>query len=264
MKKWIVLILALLMLALPVSATEVTMQGSSTTSQEGYKLSGILVHDQEGLLDTQDREFLEAMYQSYAEEYGFTPILYTVLSFQGRSAEETAAWYYDSQGYPADGILYLVSLTEGEWYILTNGQCYHRIPNTQTQQIGDILVEYLRDGDYYEAFARFPELAEEAYRENPSGDRSGLEQPKKYGKTIAICMAVGLAIGAIAAGIMAARMKSVKPQQDADDYMRQGSMQLRNNRDIFLYSNVSRTPKPKNTSSSRSGGGGRGGAGGRI
>jgi uncharacterized protein len=130
--------------------------------------------------------------------------------------------------------------------------------------MGEILVEYLRNGEYFEAFLQFPELAEEAYLAGESGDKSVLEKPKNYGKTIAICMAAGLAIGGIAAGIMAAQMKSVKPQKDADSYVRQGSMSMRSSRDIFLYSNVSRTPKPQNTSSGRSGGGSRGGAGGRI
>ncbi len=264
MKKVFLLILALVMLALPVSAAEVTLQGSGTASQEGHKLASNLVLDREGLLDQVDRAFLETLYQSFAEEQGFTPILCTVPSFEGMYPDDFAGMVYDEMGYPADGILYLVSLTEGEWYILTNGECYYRIPDHISQRMGEILVEYLRDGAYFEAFAKFPELAEEAYLAGETGDKSVLEKPKNYVKTIAICMAVGLAIGGIAAGIMAAQMKSVKSQKGADGYMRQGSMSMRNSRDIFLYSNVSRTPKPKNTSSGRSGGGSRGGAGGRI
>ena len=264
MKKVFLLILALVMLALPVTAAGVTLQGSGTTSQEGNKLTTNLVLDREGLLEQVDRAYLETLYQSFAEEHGFTPILCTVPSFEGMYPDAFAGMLYDKMGYPADGILYLVSLTEGEWYILTNGECYYRIPDHISQRMGEILVEYLRDGEYFEAFLQFPELAKEAYLAGETGHKSVLEKPKNYGKTIAICMAVGLAIGGIAAGIMAAQMKSVKPQKDADSYVRQGSMSMRSSRDIFLYSNVSRTPKPQNTSSGRSGGGSRGGAGGRI
>lgn len=267
MKKVLIFILTLLLLAVPVSALE----GSGTLSQDGYMLASQLVHDQEELLDSQDRAYLEDIYHLYAEEYGFTPILHTVESFHGMSAEECAGMIYDQKGYPEDGILYLVSLTEGEWYILTNGQCYHRISNSATQDMGDTLVEYLRDGDYYDAFALFPELAAQAYTDSvPGEEQPGEELPgdvpakKNYGKTIAISMAVGLAIGGIAVGIMALQMKSVRQQQGASDYVRSGSMQLHDRRDIFLYSHVTRTAKPKNTSSGSSGGGSRGGAGGKI
>ena len=264
MKKVFLLILALVVLALPVTAAGVTLQGSGTASQEGSKLASNLVLDREGLLDQADREYLETLYQSFSDEHGFAPVLCTVPSFEGMYPEEFAGMVYDKMGYPADGILYLVSMTEGEWYILTNGECYYRIPDRASQRIGEILVEYLRDGEYFEAFLQFPELAEEAYLADETGHKSALEKPKNYGKTIAISMAVGLAIGGIAAGIMAAQMKSVKSQKGADSYVRQGSMSMRTSRDIFLYSHVSRTPKPKSTSSGRSGGGSRGGAGGRI
>ena len=263
MKKVLILMLALLLLAVPVSAAE----GSGTLSQEGYKLSSQLVQDQEELLDSQDRAYLEDIYQLYAEEYGFTPILHTVYSFHGMSAEECAGMIYDQKGYPEDGILYLVSLTEGEWYILTNGQCYHRISNSTTQDMGDTLVAYLRDGEYYEAFALFPELAAQAYTDSVPGEELPGDAPaqKNYGKTIAISMVVGLAIGGIAAGVMAMQMKTVRQQQGASDYMRSGSMQLHDRRDIFLYSHVSRVPKPKQSSGGSHGGGGsRGGAGGKI
>lgn len=262
MRKVLILMLALLLLAVPVSAAE----GSGTLSQEGHMLASQLVQDQEELLDTHDRANLEDIYRRYAEEYGFTPILHTVYSFNGMSAEECAGMIYDQKGYPEDGILYLVSLTEGEWYILTNGQCYHRISNSATQDMGDTLVEYLRDGEYYEAFALFPELAAQAYTDSVPGEELPGDAPaqKNYGKTIAISMVVGLAIGGIAAGVMAMQMKTVRQQQGASDYMRSGSMQLRENRDIFLYSHVTRTPKPKSNSSGGSGGGSRGGAGGKI
>ena len=267
MKKVLIFILTLLLLAVPVSAAE----GSGTLSQDGFMLASQLVQDQEELLDSQDRVYLEDIYQLYAEEYGFTPILYTVESFHGKSAEECAGMIYDQKGYPEDGIFYLVSLTEGEWYILTNGQCYHRISNSATQEMGDTLVEYLRDGAYYDAFALFPELAAQAYTDSvPGEEQPGEELPgdvpakKNYGKTIAISMAVGLAIGGIAVGIMALQMKSVRQQQGASDYVRSGSLQLHDRRDIFLYSHVTRTAKPKNTSSGSSGGGSRGGAGGKI
>lgn len=244
MKKSLVLILVLVLLAVPVMAAP------------------NLVTDGEGLLTNAEAMELEQYYESFADTYGFTPILVTTDSFGGQSAQSYAGSYYDANGYPFDGILYLVSLTEGEWYILTNGACYDRITNADTQRMGEHLVEYLRDGDYADAFAVFPELAAEAFQDSVPGEQSSAPQ-KNIAKRIIISMLVGLAIGGITAGILAARMKTVRSKQDAADYVRAGSMHLTRSRDIFLYSHVTRTAKPKSSSSGGSGGS-RGGSGGRI
>lgn len=255
MKRLFVLLLALLLLAVPVAA------------------SSNLIQDDSGLLADHDVEKLEQVYSEYASSYGFTPALVTTDSFGGLSVEEFADAYYDVMAYPEDGILLLVSLEEGYWYILTNGECYHRISDWDLDRIGEELVPLIQDGQYYAAFLRFPELAAEIYEANASQDYEDADTqvapavPKKnYGKTIAICMLVGMAIGGIAVGVMASQMKTVRMQNTASDYVRPGSMQLTNSRDIFLYSHVTRTAKPKNTSSGggHGGGGSRGGRGGRL
>lgn len=255
MKKLFALLLVMVLLAVPVLG------------------NGNLVRDREGLLSSEELIYLEQLYTTHGEKCGYTPILLTTPSFEGQSPETYAGEYYDTNGYPYDGILLLVSLTEGQWYILTNGTCYDNISNDEAWEIGENLVPYLREGQYYEAFVRFTELAAEAYTYSDSsvsviGGADGptsvyVESQKNYGKTIAISMGVGLLIGLIAVGIMASMMKSVRPQNSAGEYVRKGSMQLTNQRDIYLYSHVSRTPKPQNNSSGGSGGS-RGGAGGRI
>ena len=255
MKRFLVLILALLLLAIPVSAV------------------GNLIQDDSGLLTDTDIERLEELYAGYAESHGFTPALVTTDSFGGISAEDFAGQYYDIMAYPEDGILLLVSLEEGQWYILTNGECHARISDWDAEAIGEELVPMLRDGTYYAAFLKFPELAAEVFEANaPVWEEDADVQvapavPKKnYGKTIFICMAVGMLIGLIVVGIMAARMKTVRMQSGASDYIRSGSMTLTQRQDIFLYSHVSRTPRPKSNSSGggHRSGGSRGGAGGRL
>lgn len=245
MKKVLILFLTLALLAVPVF-------GSSN-----------LVSDGEGLLTYEEAAKLESLYAAYSE---FTPVLVTVDSFSGLSAAEFAGRVYDQMDYPYDGILYLVSLTEGEWYILTNGVCHERISDWDAQEMGEILVDYLRGGEYYEAFTQFPELAVR-FMEASDSNFGGVDAPvhqKNYGKTIGISMAVGMLIGLIAVGIMASKMKTVRSQSGASEYVRSGSMHLTHSRDIFLYSHVHRTPKPKSNSSGGSHGGSRGGAGGRI
>ena len=245
MKKLLVILLALLVLAVNVGA------------------EAPCVIDESALVPAHQIQFLEDACQDVKLRLDYTPMVVTVDSFGGLTAEEYAKSCYDVFCYDENAMLLLVSISEGEWYILTNGACYHRISNADTQNMGGILVEYLRDGEYYEGFAMFPELAEEAFCDSTPGEESAPAK-KNYGKTIAISMVVGFAIAGIAVGIMAYQMKSVRKQTDASDYVRSGSMQIRDRRDIFLYSHVSRSPKPKSNSSGSSGGGSRGGSGGKI
>lgn len=238
-KLWILLLALILVLAVPVSA------------------AGNLVYDGENLLTDSQIQQLEAKYAEYVDLYGFSPILVTTKSFDGMSAAEYAGHFYDTHGFPEDGMLFLVSFTEGEWYLLTNGLCYETISDSTAQDIGEDLVDILHEGSYYDAFAQFPELAGIYFEDL---DFMG------YLIIIAGCMGVGCLIGLIVAGIMALMMKSVGSKHSAADYVRPGSMHLTSQRDIFLYSNVTRREKPKNTSSSGGGssGGSRGGAGGKL
>ena len=143
MKKLLIVILTLALLAFPVLA------------------AGNLIQDDSGLLTDTDIVRLEEVYAQTAASHGFTSALVTTDSFGGLSAEEFAGEYYDVMGYPQDGILLLVSLEEAQWYILTNGECYNRISDGEAQTIGEELAPMIRDGAYYAAFLKFPELAAE-------------------------------------------------------------------------------------------------------
>lgn len=258
MKKLIILFLALVLIAVPAAA------------------EGFLVVDDSGLLQDYEVEDLELVYADYTVNYGFTPSVVTTDSFGGLDPEEYAGRYYDMQELPEDGMLLLVNLEEGYWYILTNGECADRISNWEVEEIGEEIVPLIQDGHYYAAFLEFPKLSAEIYERNAPLDIYWEEEDfveveddsaVDYFATIVVCMAVGLGIGLIVAGIMSISMKTVRHQHGAANYMRAGSMNLHVSRDIFLYSQVTRTEKPQNNSSgggSRSGGSSRGGAGGRL
>ena len=60
-----------------------------------------------------------------------------------------------------------------------------------------------------------------------------------------VCLAIGLIVGLITVLSMRSQLKSVRPKNAAGEYIVQGSFHLRHSRDIFLYRNVTRTPRPK-------------------
>ena len=66
------------------------------------------------------------------------------------------------------------------------------------------------------------------------------------GKVLLICVAIGIVIGLITVLAMKSQLKSVRMQNQANNYMIPGSMHLTHSADIFLYRNVTRVAKPQN------------------
>ena len=79
-------------------------------------------------------------------------------------------------------------------------------------------------------------------------------------RNAAIAVIIGLIIALLVTSSMKSKLKSVRYQANARDYIRSGSFNLKHSRDLYLYSTVTRVARPKsNSGGSRSGGGSRGG-----
>ena len=73
------------------------------------------------------------------------------------------------------------------------------------------------------------------------------DEPFAVGINLLIALAVGLVAGLLVTGNMRRKLKTVRKQDRAASYVRQGSMKLTNQRDLYLYySTVSKSAKPKN------------------
>ena len=65
-------------------------------------------------------------------------------------------------------------------------------------------------------------------------------------EVILIAVAMGVLVGFLVAGALKSQLKTVRPQYAAANYVIDGSLNLTHSADIYLYSNVTRTPRPKN------------------
>ncbi len=83
---------------------------------------------------------------------------------------------------------------------------------------------------------------EDYYNYEVEGDET------KFGvvKTLLIAFVVGLVISLIVTGVMRSKMKSVRFERAARNYIRTGSMNVTRSHDTYLYSHVTKTPKPQN------------------
>lgn len=249
-----------------------------------------MVADNADLLSASEEQALEEKAQSLRSEYELDVVIVTADSLGGKSAQDYADDYFDQNGYGYgsnyNGILFLISMAEQEWYISTCGDTIYAVTDYGVQQLGDIVVGYLADGDYYGGFNAFMDALTsylDAYQNGSSidgyADYSGdyyhgdRDEVVYYEKDTSPNLFVSLMIGAVSAAvvilIMRSSMNTKRQQRGASSYLKPGSFHLRSHQDMFLYSNVSKVRRQQNNGSSgggssvhRSSGGRRHGGGG--
>ena len=69
-----------------------------------------------------------------------------------------------------------------------------------------------------------------------------------------LALGIGLVLAWVVVSVMKSQLRSVAFQENAASYVREDSMNLTNSRELFLYRDVHRTERPKESSSSDSGG----------
>ncbi len=125
------------------------------------------------------------------------------------------------------------------------------------QYLGEQMTPDMADGDYAAAFRTFIQWTDAyvtAAREGHPYDVDNMPKEPFSIVYLGVALVIGLITALIVTGVMKSRLKSVAPQRDATSYVRQGSMKLTNQRDLYLYREVHRTERPKETDSGSSGG----------
>lgn len=180
-------------------------------------------------------------------------VVVTRKSLDGRSAMEFADDFYDQKGYGfgagKDGILFLISMQERDWYISTRGFGITAVTDAGLEYMSEQFLDDLAKGEYAAAFTTFASLCDDYLTQARAGkpyDAGHLpKKPFPYLGGLALAFGVGFLISLLATGIMRSKLKSVYSQPAADSYVKQGSMKLTKQSDLFLYRHISRREKPK-------------------
>lgn len=180
----------------------------------------------------------------------------------GNSDVESAARYLLNQRYgdgQNGGILLLVDMGNRKWQIVTDAKLQQVIPNPN--DIAGGFVNKLSSGDYYGACAGYLEGIDQFcgyYAKNGAAyDSSSGFNPMAAVMAVLIAILCGIGVRSWLIG----SMSNVRHEVAASDYLKRDTVKLTKNRDTYLFTNVSRRPKPR-PSSGRSGGGSSGGGGG--
>ncbi len=111
-----------------------------------------MVVDEASLLLPEEINQLEEMSAELTDQYGIHAVILTVDSLNGQSAQDFADNYYDNAGYGDNGVLFLLSMAEREWYISTCGSMIYTLTDYGIQLLGEYAVSCFADGLWYEGF----------------------------------------------------------------------------------------------------------------
>lgn len=229
------------------------------------------LYDQGNLLTEEEEIRVHDALEKVSEDYGAKLTVVTLDTLPGGDIADYADELYDEMdvgyGDDSDGVLLVICMSQREYHILCNGFAADAITEREIAAIGDAFAPYLSNGDYAEGFEEFAEQCAEyldAYLNYGETDSLWSDNKESFDYLNALigCLVAGVIVGLIVAFVLRGQLKSVRRQNQADQYVRYGSMYITERSDFFLYRTVHRVKKESSGSSgghssSRSSGGGR-------
>lgn len=254
-QKKITAALAALLLAIlfciPAAAAEGT--GAGFTSEYPR-----LMDTADLLSDAEEQKLLNAL-DEVSERQKLEIVIITTDTLEGNDIVSFADDLYDhcqfGYGTDRDGVLLLISMEDRDWYMSTCGYGITAFTDAGIQYISGQMKADLSAGNYAAAFRTYIEKCDEFItqaRTDKPFDKSSLPRKPMSAIWIPISLIVGIAIAVITVGGMKAELKTVRFQPKAKNYIRDGSLNIIQSRDLFLYRTVNRTEKSKNEDSGSS------------
>ena len=241
------------------SAAQQSKAGTALTAEFGAP-----VVDQARLLHKEQAEKLTAKIKEIEARHQVRIGICTLQDLpHGTTAGKFANNMLDK--YYANGangsIVFVIAMGSRDWYISTDNAMRQRIVDgVGIEGLKEMFLDDLSDGNYAESFNNFADGVDKylAYYEENG-------EPYDPSKEFSLLAAVVAVLAAIVAGwgfraYLISCMSNVAPAVEASAYLKQGSFNLAQSHDTFLYTTVVRETKSKDSSSSSSdsshGGGG--------
>ncbi len=259
MKKKISLIMAFLLLFITVLPVNAQFENPPIVDNADY------------LFQSELDELSEKL-DKVRTKYDFEVSIYTERNLSSYSAQASADDIYDYNGYGAgendNGIMLYICSGTREYHFTTHGTGEKYFNSNGLIYLESKVLPYLTEGDFYEAFDVYIETCDELLQMAENGTVYNKKQNSS--EFVAFVIVAALLIPLIIAFIMMRgklkKMKSAVSDNLASNYIKPGSMKIDVARDMFLYSNITKTRKANSSSGSHISSSGRshGGRGGSF
>ena len=240
--------------------------------------------DDADLLSNSEEIMLSDEIEEIIAEHNISVVVHTTFDTDGKEIYAYADDFYDNGDYLEDGLVFVISMTDRDYYTSTAGYLVDSLTAYDLEIICEDVVPCLSNGDYYKAFSQYLSqlrlflngeldaeddfvfagdfyygsqgvIIDDDY--NYSDDDFASSTPSDLIIREFVLLIIAVVIAVIITMILKSKMNTAVKKHDADDYVVQGSFNLTAQRDAFIGSTVTKRPLPKeNNGSSRPGGGG--------
>ena len=223
---------------------------------------GTLLVDEAELLNPDEASTIMTKLNEVSNELDCDLVIVTTRNESDLDIYERSVKYYNDEGYgrgeeKKDGVILFIIKREGEgnsdYHITSFGKCKSMFTVSVVDSMCDKVEEKLADGNYTGAFETFIKETRSVVKHKT--DVFTFQR-------LLVALAIGAVIGFIVVTSMKAKLKSVRFQPEANNYLKPGSLNVTLAEEHFLYHTVTRTARPKNNSSSGGSHGSGGGHGG--
>ena len=243
-----------LFICLVMSLTFVLFILSDIKANAAGQYANRVVDDADILSDTEENELLKEV-NEISDRQKCDVVIVTVNSLDGKTATQYADDYFVNNGYGAgsekDGVLFLLGMSERKWAICTHGYGIYAFTDAGQEHIMKDVKPYLKKAKYSKAFTEFARNCDKYIEQAHTGkpyDKSNLPKRALPFYFIPVSILIGAVISLVIMFIWKkTSLTSVEMRNEADEYAVNGSLKLNQSRDIFLYRNISRTIRQKDT-----------------
>ena len=224
------------------------------------------VIDDANLLSDSEEATLKNTVDSISAQYQCDVVVSTVTTFgdSGLDVRVYAADLFEhgdfGVGDGKDGILFMVSPAERDWAMIMHGFGSVAVDDWGYDYITSAVLKPMGEDDYYGAFTTFAKLSgdflAQARTGKPYSQRNKIKAPKNYLVIALVSAAVGLLAAFITTSGMKSKLKGIRKQTMAHNYVRDGSFKLVTSSDRFLYSKVDKVKKESSSSGGTNSGSG--------
>ena len=227
-----------------------------------------LVIDEAGLMPVEMVVALDSKAWRLSQENNLEICILVENGLGGKDIVTFADDFWDENGYGYganhDGVMLTLDMQGRDWNISADGDGNRIYTDYGKRVMSEQIVPYLSNGQYYEAFDKYLDLAAsfavEANTEQPydvnneyKGEPETLAQ--KLGKALPVGLIASVLATVFGMGGMKSGMHTAKKKHGAAQYARRDSMRMNRQADVFLYHTQRRERLPEPP---RGGGGGGG------
>lgn len=214
---------------------------------ESSQLGLPLAVDTTGTLDIDELNDIDLRLNELKSEYDSDIVFVISDNFDSSDIREAADDYFDYNGYGPDGILYLVSPSKRKYAFSTTGTAVDVFNTEALEYINEKILDELEYGNYYGAASVYAESCGEVLEAAAIG-----KSFKKKANPLFIYGGIFLIPLVVAFILMYSKLSAMKTAVKSDSaasYVKDNSMKINRMNDIFMYSTISRTVKPKENES---------------